>query len=206
MALKTIGLLGGSFDPVHLAHTALAVAALHELCLDEVQLLPAGQPWQRTPLAASPAQRLAMLEIAIRDTPGLQINPVEINRGGQTYTVETLRQLPVGPKYVWILGADQLANFCTWNSWQEIVSLVTLAVAQRPGVQASVPAPLHELLQTLHQSLLQIPFAPLPISASDIRERLTAGQPVKGLLDPEVAQYIQRQGLYQPPKSPTTTL
>lgn len=197
MALKTIGLLGGSFDPVHLAHTALAQAALHELSLDEVQLLPAGQPWQRSTLLASPAQRLAMLEIAIRDAAGLCINPVEINRGGKTYTVETLRQLPAGPQYLWILGTDQLANFCSWYSWREIVSLVTLAVAQRPGTLAKAPDELHELLSELNRPLRHIPFAPLDISASSIRERLASGQPVHGLLDPAVAQYIEQHGLYR---------
>src|SRR5690606_20271707 len=124
-----IGLLGGSFDPPHLAHIALAQAALRELHLQEVQLIPASAPWQRGSLAAAPEQRLAMLKLAVHQAHGLSVNPVEIQRGGKTYTIDTVRQLPAGPHYVWILGADQLANFCTWHAWQEIASRVSIAVA-----------------------------------------------------------------------------
>lgn len=197
MALNSIGLLGGSFDPVHLAHIALARAALRELGLDQVQLVPASIPWQRGVLAASPEHRLAMLEIAVRDAPELRVNPVEIQRGGKTYTIDTLSQLPAGSEYVWILGADQLANFCTWHRWREIAALVRLAVARRPGVDAAAPPALEALLDELRRPLLQIPFAPMPVSASDIRRRLAQGASVDGLLDPAVAQYIERHALYR---------
>src|SRR5690606_22554805 len=176
MALNAaIGLLGGSFDPVHLAHVALAQAALNERSRDQAQRLPAGKPWQRGALAASPAQRLAMLELAVRNAPGLHINPIEIERSGKTYTVDTLRSLPAGPEYVWILGADQLANFCTWHQWRQIAGLVRMAVAQRPGADASAPPELQALLDELNRPLLRIPFTPMPISASAIRQRLAHG-------------------------------
>lgn len=197
MAVDSIGLLGGSFDPVHLAHVALAHAALRELALDEVQLLPASDPWQRGPLAATSAQRLAMLELAIRGTPRLSVNPIEIERGGKTYTIDTLRQLPAGPEYVWILGADQLANFCTWHHWDEIAALAQIAVARRPGADAVPPPALRALLDELRRPLLQIPFPPMPVSASEIRKRLAQGASIEGLLDPGVAQYINRHGLYR---------
>jgi len=197
MAVKSIGLLGGSFDPVHLAHVALAQAALRELALDEVQLVPASAPWQRSPLAATSAQRLAMLELAISGTAKLSINPIEIERGGKTYTVDTLRQLPAGPEYVWILGADQLANFCTWHQWREIAALARIAVARRPGADAAPPPDLKALLDASRRPLLQIPFPPMPVSASEIRKRLAEGASVEGLLLPAVAQYIERHGLYR---------
>ena len=129
--MTRIGLFGGSFDPVHSAHLALARTALSSLKLHQVQLIPAGQPWQRAPLGASPGQRLDMLKLAVGNTPGLVINPIEIERNGPTYTIETLEALTVGPEYFWLLGSDQLVNFCTWNRWQEIVQRVTLVVAQR---------------------------------------------------------------------------
>ncbi|HUH86716.1 MAG TPA: nicotinate (nicotinamide) nucleotide adenylyltransferase [Pusillimonas sp.] len=198
MALSKIGLLGGSFDPVHLAHTALARAALHELSLDEVQLIPASQPWQRETLAATPLQRLAMLKIAVRDEPKLRINTIEIDRGGPTYTIDTLRQLPNGPEYVWILGADQLANFCTWHHWRDIAALVRLGVARRPGADAAAPAQLQVLLDQLKRPLLQLPFPAMDVSATAIRERLARGDSVQGLLHPEVAQYIDFHKLYRP--------
>lgn len=197
MDLRSIGLLGGSFDPVHLAHIRLARAALHELGLDEVQLLPASQPWQRGALKASPTQRLAMLEIALRNEPGLRVNSIEIERGGKTYTIDTLRQLPEGPEYIWILGADQLANFCSWHQWQAIAARVRIAVARRPGADAYAPPELQALLDHLQRPLLQLPFAPMPISASAIRERLAKGESIQGLVDPAVAQYIENQQLYR---------
>jgi len=198
MAVSSIGLLGGSFDPVHRAHVALALAALHELGLDEVQLLPASAPWQRGPLTATSAQRLAMLQLAVSGTTHLSINPIELERGGKTYTVDTLRQLPSGPEYVWILGADQLANFCTWHQWRDIAALARIAVARRPGADAAPPPELKALLDDLQRPLLQIPFAPMAVSASEIRQRLARGDTTEGLLHPAVAQYIERHGLYRP--------
>lgn len=196
--MKT-GLLGGSFDPVHLAHVALAHCAWQELKLDEVQLIPAADPWQREPLAADAQHRLAMLDLALSGQPHLRVNPIEINRGGKTYTVDTLRQLPSGPDYYWILGADQLANFCTWHRWEEIADLVRLGVAQRPGTALTVPLPLRDHLASQDRALIPLPFQPMPVSSTQIRKCLAAGQPTDGLLSVAVAQYIQKNGLYQPP-------
>src|SRR5690606_28865269 len=138
-----IGLLGGSFDPVHHAHLLLAITARQHLELDDMQLLPAAQPWQRSPLGASASHRLSMLKLAIAEHPGLSINTLEIDRRGTTYTIDTLRELKAGETahtYFWVLGSDQLVNFCTWRDWQEIVRRVYLAVAERPGAQV-VPPP-----------------------------------------------------------------
>lgn len=198
MAVKRIGLLGGSFDPVHLAHIALAQAALEALSLDQVQLLPAADPWQRPALAAPPTHRLAMLEIALRETQRLHINPLEIHRAGKTYTIDTLLQLPDDSDYIWILGADQLSNFTTWHRWHDIASLVHLAVAERPGVEACVPDALQSVFDAASRPLLRIPFVPMDVSASEIRRRLATGQSTHGLLDPAVAQYIEQHKLYAP--------
>ncbi|NYT64206.1 nicotinate (nicotinamide) nucleotide adenylyltransferase [Alcaligenaceae bacterium] len=199
MAIKKIGLLGGSFDPVHLAHIALAETARQTLGLEGVQLIPAADPWQRRPLAATGEQRLAMLSLATRHYPHLHINPVEIQRGGTTYTIDTLRQLPDDAKYFWILGADQLRNFCSWHCWQEIASLLTLAVAQRPGSPLLAPTALTEHLEKQGRCLIELPFEPTAISATFIRERLAAGEPTDKMLDTAVAQYIQQHGLYLAP-------
>ncbi len=197
MAVKKIGLLGGSFDPVHLAHTALAETALNVLQLDELQLIPAADPWQRSPLQATGPQRLAMLTLAIAGLRGLSVNPVEIERGGPTYTIDTLRQLPPDAEYYWILGADQLDNFCSWRSWEEIARRVYLAVAQRPGTPAVAPAALAQRLDALGRKLLELPFEPMPVSATAIRQRLADGRPVQGLLNAAVAQFIARCKLYR---------
>jgi nicotinate-nucleotide adenylyltransferase len=199
MALRKIGLLGGSFDPVHLAHVALGKAAWEHLSLAELQFIPAGQPWQRRPLSATSAQRVDMLHIALRDYPYMTVNPIELERDGETYTVDTLEQLPPGPDYYWVLGADQLENFCTWHRWQDIASRVRLAVAQRPGTPLAAPAALASHLASLGLELVELPFEPVAISSTAIRERLARGASTAGLLDVAVAQYIHRNGLYQAP-------
>lgn len=190
-----IGLLGGSFDPVHRAHIALALAALDTLALDHVELLPAAQPWQRSTLNASPEHRLRMLELACRDEPGLQVNPLELERAGPTYTLDTLRALPQGPRYTWIMGADQLVNFCTWHDWREIIRLVRLAVAQRPGTPLTTPPALAEALPA--GTLQLIPFTARNISATSIRRSLAAGRPADDMLDPRVLDYIHVHQLYR---------
>ncbi|QAA93720.1 nicotinate (nicotinamide) nucleotide adenylyltransferase [Pollutimonas thiosulfatoxidans] len=197
MVIKT-GLLGGSFDPVHLAHVALARVALQALDLAEVQFIPAGTPWQRDPLGAPAQDRVAMLELAVGDQPGMRINPIEVLRGGNTYTIDTLRELPPAD-YYWILGTDQLQNFCTWEYWQEITSLVHLAVALRPGSALVAPEPLQRHLKKLGKQLLQLPFTPMPVSSTQIRDHLAADQPTDGMLDPAVAKYIKQKGLYRAP-------
>ncbi|ALM82035.1 nicotinate (nicotinamide) nucleotide adenylyltransferase [Bordetella sp. N] len=194
--MKKIGLLGGSFDPVHLAHLALARSALDGLGLDQVQLLPAGQPWQRSPLQASPEQRCDMIRLAIAATPGLALNDMEVERDGPTYTVETLRALPPDADYVWLLGADQLANFCTWHAWEEIVSRVGLAVATRPGSSLTPPPDLAAALARLGHQLQQLPFSDMPVSASEIRRRLAQDMPVDDQLPQPVIEYIRTHHLY----------
>lgn len=195
--MKRIGLLGGSFDPVHLAHLALAETARATLSLDEVQLIPAGQPWQRAALHTSAAQRQDMVELAIADRPGLTVNPVELHRQGATYTYDTVSTLPSGPEYFWLLGADQLANFCTWRRWQDIADCVTLVVANRPGTALVPPDALAEHLRQAGRALIEVPFQPLDISSSRVRAAYAEGRPIDALVPAAVAQYIARHGLYQ---------
>lgn len=199
MAIRKTGLLGGSFDPVHLAHTALADAACEALALSKLQLIPAANPWQRPVLTASPTHRLAMLELAIASKPRLSVNPIEIERGGKTYTIDTLEQLPDDTEYYWIIGADQLANFCTWHRWKEIVARVRLVVAQRPGASTEAPVDLQRVLGKLGKALTSLPFEASAISASDIRRRLANNLPVEGLIDGAVMRYIRQHHLYGTP-------
>ncbi len=191
-----VGLLGGSFDPVHKAHIALAQRAVAALGLDRLELIPAANPWQRAPLKASAEHRLAMLQLVTADLPALHINPIELHRAGPTYTLDTLQQLPKGPDYYWVLGSDQLENFHTWQGWQDILQYVTLAVAQRPGSNIQPADALAAHLKKHHQALEIIEFEPMEISATDIRNRLKQQQPTDGLLDPKVQQYIKRHQLY----------
>lgn len=197
MAQQRIGLLGGSFDPVHQAHLDLANAALNTLQLDQVQLLPAAKPWQKGTLGATSEHRLAMLELATAPYRGLSVNPIEIQRGGTTYTYDTVSQLPTDATYYWILGTDQLQNLTSWHRWQDILQFVNLAVAQRPGSSTQPPAELQHMLEQHNKSLHHIDFAPTPISATLIRKKLQQHQPVENMVPTQVLHYIQQHKLYQ---------
>lgn len=192
-----IGLLGGSYDPVHVAHLLLAQTALDVLKLDQLQLIPAGQPWQRPPLGASPEHRLAMLKLATNDLPSIEVNPIEIQRTGPTYTIDTLHALDPVNDYFWILGSDQLSNFCTWHRWSDIADRVQLVVAQRPGSTLQPPPELDQWLSRHDRKLLVIPFQPLDISATAIRQRIAQQQSSHDLLPQVVEQYIHEHGLYR---------
>jgi len=193
-----IGLLGGSFDPVHIAHISLAQEALSALHLDQVQLIPVGQPWQRPPLGALPEHRLNMLKLATRDLNSIVVNPIEIQRTGPTYTIDTIEALNPNHDYVWILGSDQLENFCTWKRWTDIAEHVQLAVAQRPGSSLHAPEALAQFLSARNQKLLVIPFEPLNVSATAVRQRIAQKQSARDLLPEVVEQYIHEHGLYRP--------
>lgn len=193
-----VGLLGGSFDPVHCAHLLLAQTALENLNLDQVQIIPAGQPWQRPALGASPEHRLNMLRLATKGLDKVEINPIEIQRTGPTYTIDTIEALEQNHTYIWILGSDQLANFCSWRSWQDITQRVQLAVAQRPGSIVTPPLALSQWLQAQSRTLIVMPFEPLNISATAIRQRLALQQSASDLLPEVVEQYIHEHGLYRP--------
>ena len=193
---KRIGLLGGSFDPVHIAHIELAKAAIKHLNLDEVQLLPAKQPWQKPELATSAQDRLNMLELATDGLPGIVINPIELKRPGKTYTLDTLNELPREHAYFWLMGADQLANFPTWSNWQEIAKRLTLVAAQRPGNALQVPPALQTLIDAGQAHVQTLPFEPLAISSSALRELLAQQKPVDQWLVPKVITYIGQHRLY----------
>ena len=195
--MKRVGLLGGSFDPVHVAHIALAQNALQSLGLAQVQLIPAANPWQRAALNATGEERRAMLDLAIAGHPGPGVNPLAIAPGGGNLPKLPLGGVPEDARYVWLLGADQLANFCTWRSWRDIASLVDLAVATRPGTALSAPPELAQWLQEQGRVLQELPFPPMPVSASEIRRRLSQGESTDGLLDASVAAYIAAHKLYR---------
>lgn len=189
-----IGLFGGSFDPVHRAHVALARSALDDLRLDSVRWVPAGQPWQKDRRITDAAHREAMLRLAIAGEPRFVLDRIELERAGPSYTLDTVRELQSampGAQWFLLIGQDQYAGLHTWNGWQELLQRVTLAVANRPGV---APAVHPEVLRFPHRS---VPLAMLDISSTDIRARCAAGQDISQLVPPEVARYIDQTRLYR---------
>ncbi len=188
-----VGLFGGSFDPVHDAHVALARTALEQLRLDEVRWIPVGQPWQKSRRLASAADREAMVRLAIADEPRFVLDRSELRRRGASYTLDTVRELVLASpddERVLILGQDQYASLHTWRDWRELLALVTLAVANRPGAALAVNP---QIAQLAHQTVL-LPM--MDISSTEVRRRVAAGEPIASLVPEAVARYIEHHRLY----------
>ena len=205
--IQRVGMFGGAFDPPHTAHRALAQAALDQLRLDVLHVMPTGQAWHKARTLSPAHHRIAMCEAAFGDLPRVRIDRRETERQGPSYTADTLAELraeyPAATLYL-VLGADQLLEFKSWVRWEEVLSLATLAVANRPtniGAQAlRGDAPLTDL------SGVDVPFASLRmplqhVSATALRARLAtepADDPSLDLLVPDaVASYISQHHLYQ---------
>jgi nicotinate-nucleotide adenylyltransferase len=192
--VKRLGLFGGTFDPPHNAHLALARAALDEFQLDVLHWIPAGQPWQKTRTITAGAHREAMVRAAIEGEPRFVLDPIELERQGPSYTLDTVRALrkqQAEAQLFLVIGADQYAGLHTWQHWQALLGLVTLAVANRPGPMPAVSA---EVLRTPHRV---VPLPMLDISATDIRARVARGLPIDSLVPPAVARYIASHHLYK---------
>lgn len=192
---RTVGLFGGTFDPVHDAHLALARAALHALSLDELLWIPTGQPWHKAGRAVTPAaHRAAMVALAIAGEPRFVLDTLEIDRAGPSYTVDTVRALSSrrpGTRWVLLLGGDQFARLSTWHEWQALAAMVTFAVALRPGAEPAADPRVRSL------PFATVPMPPTDLSASDIRHRIRAGLDIAGMVPPAVARYIEEHRLYR---------
>ena len=191
---RRVGLFGGTFDPVHSAHVALAHAALGALQLDEVRWIPTGESWHKDLEPTPAAQREAMLLLAIAGEPRFSLSRIEIERPGPSYTLDTVRQLAAAePATEWVLliGADQYAGLHGWRDWRALLSLVTLAVAQRPGA-ARPPDP--DVQRHPHRV---VPLPMLDISSTEIRRLVNVGADISQLVPPQVARYIETHHLYR---------
>ena len=190
---KRIGLFGGTFDPVHNAHVALAKEALATLGLDELRWIPAGQPWQKAGTLTAAEHREAMVRLVIEGEPRFSLDRRELLRNGPSYTLDTVRELQAelpGASFFLLIGADQYGTLHTWRGWPELLGRVTLAVANRPGFAPPVHA------DVLRHPQRVVPLPMLEISSTDIRRRVAAGEVISELVPPAVARYIARHGLY----------
>lgn len=216
---QCIALLGGSFDPVHHGHVALAALFAELLQPDQLRILPA-RPWQKSALQASDSQRVAMLELAFSKQafPGT-IDLQEIERGSATYTVETLRRLRAelgdAASIVFVMGADQLQKLDSWRDWTELFALANLGVAARPGYDLDQdklpPAVANELAGRLatpaevratpHGKVCLAHTLAVDISATQVRNALRTGAEgaadLGALVPPQVLDYIQQHNLYK---------
>ena len=188
-----LGVMGGTFDPIHHAHLANASEAAHCLGLDAVLFIPAGRPWQKRGVSAA-EDRYAMTRLAVTGNPRFSASRLEIDRPGPTYTVETLRELRARhgarAKLYFIAGADVLASIGTWREAARLTALAHFVFCARAGYPLATTASLGERV-----SLLDVPV--LGISSTLIRRRVRQGMPIRYLVPDRVADYVARTGLYR---------
>lgn len=211
-----VALLGGSFDPVHHGHVALATLFAKLLNPDQLRVIPAGNPWQKNGLKTSAEDRIAMLGLAFGEA-GLKvaIDLQEVERTTPTYTIDTLRNVraELGPdaSIVFLMGADQLQQLDSWRDWRHLFDYAHIGVGARPGfnlANAALPAAVAEELEKRRSSIEQLRSAPsgkvylaealaVDISATQIRTALQRGEKPNSLISPVVLDYIQQHNLYK---------
>ena len=190
-----LGVFGGAFDPPHVAHVALARAAVEQLQLDELRIFPTGLAWHKTQSATPAEHRLAMTRLAFAGLARTVIDDRELRRPGPTYTIDTLRELkserPAAELFL-VMGEDQATALTRWREWETILGMVTLCMAARPGGASGQPG------LPAQARLRQLEMPAMPESATEVRQRVAAGEGIAHLVPPGVASYIERHHLYQP--------
>jgi nicotinate-nucleotide adenylyltransferase len=183
-----LGILGGTFDPVHNAHLAIAQRALAQLGLERILWIPTGPQAYRAPAVASGAHRVAMLRLALAGEPRYEIDERELGAGASGFTYDTVKALKENhpnTEFTLLMGADQYARRESWHRWPELAKLCRIAVIERPDS----PKP--------QGDVIQLPMAPLAISASDIRARFGRNEDVAAMLPAPALAYIRAHGLYR---------
>jgi nicotinate-nucleotide adenylyltransferase len=209
----TLGVLGGTFDPIHLGHMAAALAAQRSLSLDEIVLVPSRIPPHRAqPATASAEDRLAMAQLAARAHPGWSVSRLEIDREGPSYTYDTLVELQrtrpalsersesKGTQLFFITGADAFAEIDTWSRYPALLDLANFVVVSRPGItldslRERVPSAFSHRSSAQTRVILVEAHTP-DVSSTEVRRRVQAGQSLSGQVPDAVADYIAAHGLY----------
>lgn len=185
-----VGILGGTFDPIHRGHLIAASSVYESLNLDSVVFMPAGDPWQkRDRELSSGQQRLEMVKLAIADDARFSASDIEINRSGPSYAIDTIREWKSAnpnDELFWIVGSDALSGIPTWHEWEAFVSEVTIVAVNRIGNREVVPF-----------DFVSVDMPEVRISATELRDRFTNKQDTQYLVPQKVSEYIAEQGLYQ---------
>ena len=191
-----LGVMGGTFDPIHHGHLVAASEAAHRFELDEVVFVPTGQPWQKAGRKISPAEdRYLMTVVATASNPQFNVSRVDIDRGGPTYTIDTLRDLREeypNAELFFITGADALSSIMSWHDWDKMFDLAQFVGVTRPGYELTEDMLPADIQERVH--LLDIPA--MAISSTDCRTRAAEGRPVWYLVPDGVVQYIAKHELY----------
>jgi nicotinate-nucleotide adenylyltransferase len=191
---ERVGILGGTFDPVHVGHVAVAAEVRHALTLDRVLVVVAGDPWQkRGRVVASAADRLAMVQAAFADIEGVEASSIEIDHGRASVTADTLEALAApGRELYLLLGADTVANMGTWRRLDDTRDLATVVVVERAGdAYTEPPGP--------GWRFERVAVPRLDVSSSDIRDRVATGRPIDGLVPEPVVRILRSRDLYTHP-------
>jgi nicotinate-nucleotide adenylyltransferase len=197
-----IGILGGTFDPIHIGHLVVADEVMSRLCLAEVLFVPAGQPWLKAGIRVLSAEhRIQMVRLAIAGKPHFKLSTIEVERPGPTYTIDTVAEL--GRRFsdedelFLIMGWDNLTELPRWHQPVRLVSMCRLVVVPRVGYKIPDLGSLDEAIPGLSQRVIMLDKPEIDISASVIRERVSQGLSISHLVPEAVARYIREQGLYR---------
>ncbi len=195
---RRIGLMGGSFDPPHLAHAALAQSAIEQLQLDRLIVLPTGDAWHKSRTLTDGQHRLKMTQLAFAGLEQCKIDDREILRAGPSYTIDSLLEVQkdeAGSEFFLIIGEDQALQFSTWHRWRDILSITHLVVAQRPH-ESSISQSSAQLHPSEFDTVITLDFEAMAVSATQIRLRIENRQDVSAWVPANVLQYINQQNLY----------
>jgi nicotinate-nucleotide adenylyltransferase len=193
-----LGVFGGTFDPIHVGHLVAAVNARHTLHLDRVLFVVANEPWQKVgdrPVSPA-ADRLALVDAALGDVDGLEASRLEIDRGGPSYTIDTiddLRRAEPAAELFLIVGADVVAGLATWERLDDVRREVTMVVVNRPGSTPVLPGSTGPLAGW---QAIAIEIPALEISSTDLRERAATGRPLDYLIPEGAVRMIKERGMY----------
>lgn len=183
------GILGGTFDPIHIAHLHAGETALYQADLDRVLFVPAGDPWQKPREMTPASQRLEMVTLAIDGVDGFEVDDRELMRDGPTYTIDTLRSFPSDEELFLILGSDAAAGLPTWKDWEHVVERAKVLVLPRPGTDP------RRVLEVLPGAVV-LEMAAMDISGTEIRRKAAVGEPYRFLVPGAVFEFIERHDLY----------
>jgi len=196
-----IGVIGGTFDPIHYGHLIIAEEARVKVGLAKVIFIPAGNPPHKLRRPYSPAHhRYKMVELAIASNPYFEISPIEINRPGPSYSVDTMAILreEMGPnvELYFIMGVDSLAGILTWHKPEELIKLCKIIAVNRPGYGVDIDA-LNNIIPGIKEQVIFIKAPEIGISSTEIQQRVREGLPIRYLVPPEVERYIYENKLYR---------
>lgn len=196
---RRLGIMGGTFDPIHHGHLVAAEEARYGLTLDEVVFVPAGRPWQKSEDVTPAELRLQMVKLATDDNAGLEVSRMEVERTGPTYTIDTVRQFRTcadpDADLFFITGADAILEILTWKDPGEAMDIATFVAVSRPGYDLSR---LDRLGRAVRERVVVLEIPALAISSTDIRHRVAAGRPIRYLVPDVVVRFIDEHRLYRP--------